>query len=126
MGEKGSVPYYHGEQSRVHLIIDCKVNDALKDLMARETINENLVQKLPALEEGARHDLINRARELITAGSVRQGEDLLLETFCTHDLGGRSCYDLLLAAYAGIEGAEDRARLWRERLKEVRGREQHI
>lgn len=116
----------YGDKSRVHLILDCKVNDALTDLMANETINGDLVQKLPVLEETDRLRLIKRAQDLITEGNVKLGEDLLLETFCTHDLGGRSCYDLLLAAYAGIEGTEDRARLWRERLREVRGREEYI
>jgi hypothetical protein len=116
----------YGDDSRVHLILDCRVNAALKELMARETINGELVERLPVLEETERQQLIASARALITEGNVKQGEDLLLETFCKYDLGGRSCYDLLLAAYIDIEGAEDRARLWRDRLREVRGRETHL
>jgi len=113
----------YGEDDRVHLILDCRVNEALQRLIDAESISPEAIRPLPILDDEARQELVSRARGLIEGGDSQAGEALLLETFCLYDLQGRSCYDLLLAAYEGIEGAEDRARLWRERLKEVRGRE---
>jgi hypothetical protein len=113
----------YGDADRVHLILDCRVNEALRHLIDAERINPEAIRALPMLEDTAREGLVKQARGLIEQGKNDVAEALLLETFCLYDLQGRSCYDLLLAAYEGIEGAEDRARLWRERLKEVRGRE---
>jgi hypothetical protein len=113
----------YGEADRVHLILDCRMNEALQHLIDGERISSDAVRALPVLDDQARQELVSRARNLIEDGDTHAGEALLLETFCRYDLQGRSCYDLLLAAYEGVEGAEDRARLWRERLKEVRGRE---
>lgn len=113
----------YGDADRVHLILDCRVNEALQRLIDAERINPEAIRALPVLDDTSREELVSQARALIGRGENELGEALLLETFCLYDLQGRSCYDLLLAAYEGIEGAEDRARLWRERLKEVRGRE---
>lgn len=113
----------YGDADRTHLILDCRMNDPLRTLLAGERMDPTAIQPLPVLDDTSRRALVAHARELIEGGNEVCGEALLLETFCRYDLGGRSCYDLLVDAYAGLDGAEDRVRAWQERLKEVRGRE---
>jgi hypothetical protein len=115
-----------GEESRVHLILDCRMNEALRELVGQEKLDPQFIIAKPLLGREERSQLVEEARELIRNGDRRAGEEKLLITFATRDLGEGSSYDLLLEAYETMPHERERYDFWVERLLEVRGRESRL
>jgi len=110
-----------GDLDRIHIILDCRLNEELTQLIKKENPPSDYLINLPILDQEDQKKLIAHAKELINTGNLEEGEALLLKTFCQFDLQGKSSYDLLVIAYQESPGFEARLESWRERLKEVRG-----
>jgi hypothetical protein len=108
-----------GETDRTHLILDCRLNEALDKLLKQETLPPHCLKNLPLLDPRSQDALISKAKELIKEGNMADGEALLLKTFCQYDLQGQSSYELLVVAYQDSPGFEVRLKEWKERLNEV-------
>ncbi|MCX6115290.1 MAG: aspartyl/asparaginyl beta-hydroxylase domain-containing protein [Proteobacteria bacterium] len=115
-----------GKTGRVHLIVDCLVNDRLRELVAGEALDQSLVLPKPILSVAFKRELMACSIELLHAGQQQKAEDRLLATFSRFDLQGGSSYDLLIEMYESLPHYTERLEYWRERLKEVRGRTERL
>jgi hypothetical protein len=117
-----------GDKPRVHLMLDCYVNEPLSKLVATQSIDQKLVHKLPAFNALIEQELLSEARQILEeskngrADLVTAAEEVLLKAFCQYDLRAQSdkltTYDLIFKLYEAPEYAERKA-YWQERLLEV-------
>jgi len=129
-----------GTEPRIHLMLDCYVNDHLAALVNGQFLNENLKHKLPPFTAEIKNKVMQEAKELLDqskngrADLVTAAEEVLLKTFCQYDLSAfkdavsgavsatatdtLTSYDLLFELYQAPAFA-GRAAYWQERLVEV-------
>lgn len=97
-----------GVAPRIHLMLDCYVNDCLTGLLQGQFLDENLKYKLPPLTAGRKAELLAAARYLLEESredndaAMQEAEEVLLKTFCLYDLQAESqltSYDLLFQLY---------------------------
>ena len=102
-----------GNSERIHLILDCNMNDRLQQLLAGEFLNQDNIQKLPFMSEDIEAEYIKAASELLMKQGMDAAEQYLLKSFHSYDLGEASSYDLLVKFYDGL-GFDARAKHWAE------------
>jgi len=129
-----------GAEPRIHLMLDCYVNDHLAALVRGQFLDERLKHKLPPFTNEIKNKVMAEAKDLLDqskngrADLVTAAEEVLLKTFCQYDLGAYSktnkgtvsatgsdtltSYDLLFELYDAPAFA-GRAAYWQERLVEV-------
>jgi len=125
-----------GSEPRVHLMLDCYVNDHLAALISGQFIDEKLKHKLPPFTVAVKSKLMQEAKALLAestssrADLVTAAEEVLLKTFCQYDLSPMNTpsaatdsntltsYDLLFELFDSPAFAS-RAAYWKERLVEV-------
>ncbi|MBU6450679.1 MAG: aspartyl/asparaginyl beta-hydroxylase domain-containing protein [Cyanobacteria bacterium REEB67] len=117
-----------GSAPRIHLMLDCYVNEPLAQLLAGQSLDDRLKHKLPPFTKAKKDQLMTEARGLLAKGMngapelVTAAEEVLLRTFCQYDLRAYSAdlttYDLLFELYADASLAA-RKIYWQERLSEV-------
>ena len=115
-----------GDAPRIHLMLDCYVNQPLEKLVAGQFLNENLKHALPALTAQKKAELISQASQILhessEAANLTRAEEILLKTFCLYDLKADNqdltSYDLIFELFDSPVYAERKA-YWKERLHEV-------
>ena len=100
-----------GTSERIHLILDCYMNDTLRDMVAQESLSDRHVRILPILNAEEKARIQSEARLLFKSCGMDAAEDLFLKTFHTYNLGQETSYDLLIDFYTHM-GFEERAKHW--------------
>ncbi len=115
-----------GTTPRIHLMIDCYVEEKLQALIDQQFLDQDALHKLPALSEETIEQLLGEAQLAYNAGNLKGAEEILLATFCRYDLfafrDGLTTYDLLTQFFqrqAPSKELEERQKYWQERLVEV-------
>ena len=88
-----------GKDTRIHLILDCYMNDKLKEMLARETLDGSTIRQRPALSREERQALIEKAKSLFEQEGPKKAEEILLKSFHSYDLGNETSYDILTDFY---------------------------
>jgi hypothetical protein len=117
-----------GSAPRIHLMLDCYVNDTLVAMLKDQFLDERLKHVLPPFTAVIKDQLMQEARALLAestrgnANLVTAAEELLLKTFCLYDLSaagaGLTTYDLLFELFDSPAFVQ-RTNYWKERLDEV-------
>ena len=94
-----------GSVDRIHLLIDCYVDDHLTRLMEQEMLRDDLITPLPSLPSDTPPASIGTTRDVV--------ERWFQELFFRYNLGEYTTYDLL-AEYNDRIGDRERAAHWRE------------
>jgi hypothetical protein len=99
---------------RIHIVLDCYVNDNLRILIQEQTLDENWLQELKTPTTADFNDKLINALRLYQGDRKRDAEELLLRTYYhyNHQEGGsldlvREMYDLL--------GKKEEVNLWESR-----------
>jgi len=100
-----------GTKDRIHLIIDCYVDDRLEALLAGETLDQDAVRAKPLLTTAALGNLEAQADRLLEQDRLDAVETLFKRAFHRFDLGALSSYDLL-AQYFDRRGDTGRRDNW--------------
>ncbi|EHK43113.1 hypothetical protein TRIATDRAFT_285763 [Trichoderma atroviride IMI 206040] len=100
-----------GLEPRTHLILDCYVNQRLREMLNHEILQQDRVQRLPHLAPEERKALIHQAGILLTQNGMKEAEEYLLKTFHKFNLGGETSYDLVIDFYNEI-GFRSRENYW--------------
>ena len=100
-----------GPEERIHLILDCYVNENLENMVARETLSDKYVRSLPVMDAAEKDRVLAHCRELVFRGGIAATEDFLLKTFHHYDLEDQTSYDLLVEFYKGL-GFKAREHYW--------------
>ena len=115
-----------GTTPRIHLMIDCYVEEKLQALLDQQFLDQDALHKLPTLTEELRPQLLNDAQSAYSAGNLKSAEEILLAAFCKYDLfalqSGLTTYDLLTQFFqrqTPTKELEERQAYWQERLIEV-------
>lgn len=108
-----------GEEARIHLMMDCYVNDELAELVANEGLPGSNLKKLPVLLADEKARILKEGRVLLEAQRQEEAEDLVLRQFCHFDLNGETTYQLLYELYGGLEKESQRLEYWRTRAQDV-------
>lgn len=108
-----------GPEPRIHLMLDCYLNENLQDLIDEESLPPNSVKKLPVLTQSIRARILDEGRQLLRGRRQEQAEDLVLRQFCYYDLGDDTTYQLLYELYGDVSFYEERLEYWRTRAQDV-------
>lgn len=115
-----------GPAPRIHLMLDCYVEEKLQSLLDNQFLDQDALHKLPDLTESARRSLLQEANVAMQAGNLKAAEEILLASFCKYDLfalePGLTSYDLLTQFFNQQKPSaalDERQAYWQERLVEV-------
>lgn len=115
-----------GKAPRIHLMLDCYVEEKLQALLDQQFLDQDVLHKLPALTEEIREQLLSDAQVAYNAGNIKAAEEILLASFCRYDLfalaDGLTTYDLLTQFFERQEPSKElieRQNYWQGRLVEV-------
>lgn len=90
-----------GGEPRIHLMIDCYMNDALKDLLNGQFLDEDACTVKPAFTSEDKETAFAIASQIISQGkeNLTKAEEIILALFCRFNLyklqKGLTTYDLL-------------------------------
>ena len=108
-----------GSEPRIHLVLDCYVDEALRRLQASEVLEQTHVREPPRISAQNRKDLLDRAQGLLEDEGIKNAEQLLMKSFHQYDLGDETSYDLLIDLYHN-EGYNSREVYWiREKISRI-------
>lgn len=92
-----------GSQPRIHLMIDCYVNDYLAELIKGQFIDQDCQFIKPAFSEAIKAELMQQALKELDRDQITKAEEIILASFCLYNLysykPGLTTYDLLSALY---------------------------
>lgn len=108
-----------GSEPRIHLMMDCYLNDTLEKLIAEESLPPGSVKKLPMLTQSIRARILEEGRSLVIGRRQEQAEDLVLRQFCHYDLGNDTTYQLMYELYGEMSSCDQRLEYWRTRAQDV-------
>lgn len=115
-----------GAEARVHLIVDCLVNQVLMAQLEREYLPPEALVEHPTLTPKRKDELVGEAREAFlcarAAGdetAMRQSVELLLSTFHQFNLEGGSSLELVCEMLRCAASEDPFRRYWTERLDEL-------
>ncbi|CAN5356031.1 L-proline cis-4-hydroxylase [soil metagenome] len=115
-----------GDKPRIHLMLDCYVEEKLQALLDQQFLDQDALHKLPALNKDTREQLLGQAQVAFNYGDLKGAEEILLASFCKYDLfaleNGLTTYDLLTQFFerqSRSKALEERQNYWQERLVEV-------
>ncbi|MBY0358627.1 MAG: aspartyl/asparaginyl beta-hydroxylase domain-containing protein [Candidatus Obscuribacterales bacterium] len=108
-----------GSEVRIHLMLDCYDNQALRNLVDGEDLDEDCQFALPLLDKTSKNSLLAQAQQELDAGRLKVAEEILLRSFCQFNLGTTTSYDLLFELFQANQAYSSRIEYWQERLKEV-------
>jgi hypothetical protein len=100
-----------GKEDRIHIILDCYVDDALDALVRRQTLDPICVYGLPLPSALEIEEAVSTAQELAAAGDYTSAEHHILKMFHEYSLGEGDAYDLVSRMYGAI-GNSRRSELW--------------
>jgi hypothetical protein len=115
-----------GPTPRIHLMLDCYVEEKLQALIDQQFLDDDALHSLPPLTEEIRQSLLQEATSKLKAGSLKDAEEVLLASFCRYDLfaleDGLTTYDLLTQFFNAQPPSPqliERQNYWQGRLVEV-------
>ena len=112
----------HGEEPRIHLLLDCYMNPTLRSLVDNQWLDQDTIAEVPELTPEKLKSIIAQAKRILVHGKPEEAEHFLLTTFYIfRHPQGRSSYDLILDLYETSHLNQDRIDYWSDRLKEVYG-----
>lgn len=100
-----------GKEPRIHIIMDCYVDETLEALVAAETIDPICVYGLPFASSGELEETVDMAQRLAHAGDFPAAEHHILKMFHEYHLEEGCAYDLVSRMYARL-GDVPRSELW--------------
>ena len=100
-----------GREARVHLLIDCYVDDALEHLLESEHLDADCVINLPAPSEVALEQAVEICGDLARMGYNTLAEHHLLKMYHLYRLELGGGYDLVAQMYESIQD-HGRKELW--------------
>jgi len=100
-----------GKEPRIHIIMDCYVDEALDALVAAETLDPICVYGLPPASSGELEETVDMAQRLAHAGDYPAAEHHILKMFHEYHLDEGCAYDLVSRMYARL-GDVPRSELW--------------
>lgn len=109
-----------GKEDRIHILIDCYMNDALKSLLRSETMEEAWLDKRLSPAPEVLSQIVRTAKELASLGYDTSAEHLLLKTFFCYQMKEGVGYDLISQMYE-VLGDEDKKELWQAKKAEFLG-----
>lgn len=101
-----------GKEARVHIILDCYVDEALETLVNSETLDPICVYRLPSPANGEIEKAVRTAKSLGAAGDFPAAEHHLLKLFHEYNLDEGAAYDLVAGMYDSL-GDYQKGELWR-------------
>lgn len=107
-----------GSQARIHIMIDCYMNDNLKSLKENAQLDDSDVEALPASTKEDFDAWVKEAKSIAEKSSFEKGEEFLLRKFCQYDLRPSTTYDLLDQFTAQAKNRK-RQDYWKTRKEEV-------
>ena len=100
-----------GKESRIHIILDCYIDEALEALLNAETLDPICVYDLPAPSEREIEETIVIAKRLAANGDHTLAEHSLLKMFHEYNLTEGFAYDLVSRMYGAL-GDSHKSELW--------------
>lgn len=105
-----------GDETRIHVIIDCYASDRLQELLASETLEDAWIDELPAPGKGAYEELMDRALESHCAGDTQRAKEMLLKTFYYFNQPEGTSLDLVRDLYEKAATAcRQESNTWKQR-----------
>lgn len=122
-----------GKAPRIHLMLDCYVNETLAALIEKQFLDEDAKFVKPALTKSIKEDLQEQAINLLqkSADNLTAAEEIILAAFCRYNLyclkEGLTTYDILSQVYEEAARAipalqsllKERQAYWQARLVET-------
>lgn len=103
-----------GKEARIHIILDCYVDEVLDALVHAETLDPICVYNLPVPANGEIEKVFSTAKSLAAAGDSRFAEYHLLKLFHEYNLEEGFAFDLVARMYDSI-GDFEKGELWRQK-----------
>lgn len=100
-----------GKEPRIHIILDCYVDEALEALVSGETLDPICIYKLPVPSERELDDAVAAAHRLVANGEHTSAEHHILKLFHEYNLTEGFGYDLVSRMYGAL-GDSFRSDLW--------------
>lgn len=100
-----------GKEPRIHIMLDCYVEETLEALLNAETLDPICVYRLPAPSEREIEETMSTAKRLAANGDHTQAEQCILKMFHEYNLTEGFAYDLVSSMYGAL-GDSHRSELW--------------
>ncbi|HEX7330760.1 MAG TPA: aspartyl/asparaginyl beta-hydroxylase domain-containing protein [Pyrinomonadaceae bacterium] len=100
-----------GKEPRIHIIMDCYVDETLDALVQAETLDPICVYGLPPASSEELEETVNIAHRLAHAGDYPAAEYHILKMFHEYNLGEGCAYELVSRMYSRL-GDIPRSELW--------------
>lgn len=101
-----------GDQPRLHVILDCYLDEPLGRRLRNESLDPACVEEKPELSSSRLERLALEADALLERGRLQEAEVVFRRAFHRYALGTVSSYDLLIDYFASRRHAE-RVAYWR-------------
>jgi hypothetical protein len=105
---------------RIHIIIDCYEDEALRRLLAAVQISDQEAPLLPQADGFVLSEELRGARQLLQLGFAESAERSLLRLFFKYRMPKGTPYDLIVDMYLS-QGMEDAAMSWKRRKQILLG-----
>lgn len=102
-----------GTAPRLHLILDCYVDEALRGWLQGESLDPQHVREKPSFSRSRRMALEAEADALLREGHVSEAESVVRRAFHHYALGPTTTYDLLIELFER-SGHRERVDHWRD------------
>jgi len=100
-----------GKEPRIHIILDCYLDEALEALVSTETLDPICVYGLPVPSDREIEETLAAARRLAASGEHTSAEHHILKMFHEYNLSEGFAYDLVSRMYNAL-GDSFRSELW--------------
>jgi hypothetical protein len=100
-----------GKEARIHIILDCYVDETLDAFVSGETLDSICVYGLPVPSERELEEAVNTAQKLAYLGNYQSAEHHLLKMFHEYNLGEGRAYDLISHMYDTL-GDSGKSEFW--------------
>lgn len=100
-----------GKEPRIHIILDCHVDEALEVLLSAETLDPICVYGLPVPSEREIEETMVTAKRLASNGDHTLAEHSILRMFHEYNLTEGFAYDLVSCMYSAL-GDSHKSELW--------------
>jgi aspartyl/asparaginyl beta-hydroxylase len=100
-----------GKEPRIHIILDCYVDEALEALVSTETLDPICVYGLPVPSDREIEEALTAARRMAASGEHTSAEHHILKMFHEYNLTEGFAYDLVSRMYSAL-GDSFRSELW--------------
>jgi hypothetical protein len=100
------------QQNRIHIIIDCYINDRLEQMIKSQVLEDKFITKKPEVNSSEK---LVRAKSLASAGFFDAAERLLLKSYFTEQ-SQRTSYDPIIEMYSELN-INERMKTWVEKKK---------